>query len=356
MEIVNVCAPQHWDYLDSYGLIACQLARHITALGVRVNALGLGKTVLDSQPPDVRAVTTQPYRRAQGAVYLGYPTNYHHHNRETQTGPRVAITMWESSVCPATWPPILNTLDAVIVPSQFCRTMFRNCGVTVPIHVIPLGIGEAYQYAERPADRPLTFLAFLDRGARKGGLVALQAFLMAFGDDMRYRLILKGRNPKVRVNLTNPNIDIIQQDMTEQELCQLYQSADVFVNANRGEGFGLLPREAGKTGCVSLATDWGGTADDLDAWGWTLPYTLTKANWQGTKFEGLDLGDWAEPDMDGVVARLKDVAKYRGIYQSQARIKAQAVAELYSWRRFAEQVLDVYREVAGGRRERLRAA
>jgi hypothetical protein len=55
MNAVTVYTSQNWDIADSYGLIACQLARHLTALGVRVNAVSLKETVLDSQPDDIRA-------------------------------------------------------------------------------------------------------------------------------------------------------------------------------------------------------------------------------------------------------------------------------------------------------------
>jgi NAD(P)-dependent dehydrogenase (short-subunit alcohol dehydrogenase family) len=40
--ILNLCIPGHLDPCDSYGLIACQLTRHLSALGVRVNALSPG--------------------------------------------------------------------------------------------------------------------------------------------------------------------------------------------------------------------------------------------------------------------------------------------------------------------------
>lgn len=350
MKRISVYAPGNFDYADSYGLIACQLARHLTALGVRVNVFAMGKTVMDNQPADVRAVTEQPIMLSLGGLLLGYPTGFARHaNPLAQMGPRIAITMFESSKIPASWIEPLNQCGAVIVPSQFCAETFAACGVTVPIHVAPLGVGEVYQPGERTLDRPLTFLAFLDRGARKGGLAALQAFLAVFGDSMDYRLILKARKPKVRLELTNPNIEVVQQDMTEQELYELYLRCDVLINPNKGEGFGLLPREFAATGGVSLATAWGGTADDIEQWGWALPYTLEPADWSGNKtLQGQDLGVWAKPDMEGIAQRLNDVATFAGVYRYQAEHRAANVAKLYSWRAFAERVLAIYEEVAVG--------
>lgn len=346
---ITVYGPAHWHYADSYGLICCQLARHLTALGVRVNAVGLGYTVMDNQPPDVRAVTSQPIKPAFGGLALGYPTSYAKHGALLEQGPKVALTMFESSKIPPGWAPILNTYDAVIVPSTFCWDVFASCGVTVPIYVIPLGVNDVYRTIQRSTDRPFTFLAFLDRGKRKGGLVALQAFLKAFGGDPDYRLILKSRKPKVCMEILNENVELIQQDMTEDELCQLYGRSDCLVNPNMGEGFGLLPREFAATGGISLATGWGGTADDIWEWGIPLPYRLIKADWAGVKkFEGMDLGQWAQPDIEGIAQNMQDVAAQRETHQHQAMADAPRVQRMYSWRTFAERVLGVWNEVANG--------
>lgn len=344
MNVVNVYTPGSWDTYDSYGLIACQLARHISALGARVNAMGLGERAVSNQPADVQQITSQPIRPAYGGLLLGYPTTYAKYSPLASLGPRVAVTMFESTQLPAGWVDILNTCHAVVVPSHFCKEVFAANGVTVPIHVIPLGIPEVYQPYQRPATngRPFTLLAFADRGRRKGGYHAMQAFVRAFGDDCDYRLILKARDTAVKHDILNPNIDAVQVDMTEQELYRLYCQCDVMVNANLGEGFGLIPREAAATGCITLATNWGGTADDLDAWGFPIAYTMAPA-WKGHDVhEGL--GEWAEPDVEALAVLMREIADYRRLFAEMAMEKAQRVHELYSWRRFAEGVYEVWKE------------
>lgn len=348
IDIVTVYAPGHWDPYDSYGLIACQLARHLERPGVWVNAMGMGDTVVEHQPADVRAITARPIWAALGGILLGYPTTYARFSALATRGPRVAVTMFESTRIPAGWPPILNELDAVVVPSTFCRDVFAECGVTAPLHVVPLGIGECYRPAPRRMDRPFTFLAFMDRGRRKGGHYALQAFVRAFGDDPAYRLILKSRAADLKQVALNPNVDIVQEDMTEQELYELYLQADVLVNPNMGEGFGLIPREFAATGGIALATDWGGTADDLDLWGYPIPYRLIPAWDDHERHKGLGL--WAEPDVDALARLMRQVAEHREAYRRQAWALAPAVHELYSWAAFADSVLNIWQEVAHGHR------
>lgn len=353
--MLNICAPGHFDMYDSYGLLACRLVGELTALGVPVQALALGDRQHANQPETVRAVTSRPIVPAFGGVLLGYPTQFHRFGALAQYGPRVALTMFESSKLPKGWVEVLNTLDAVVVPSWFCWEIFRRAGVRVPLHVVPLGVGEMYRPAERTPGRPFTFLAFLDRGKRKGGMDAVQAFLRAFGDDPAYRLILKSRDPKVKVNLLNPNITPIQRDMSEAELYALYLECDVLVNPNKGEGFGLIPREFAATGGIALATEWGGTADDIEVWGHPLPYTLVEVDWSDSKnLEGQDLGLWAEPNVPKIAEILRDVADNRERYAAQARLAAPAIHRLYSWRRFAERVYEIWKGVANGESDRLR--
>jgi len=343
---ITICSPHSWNYADSYGLIACQLARHMTELGAYVNCTGLGKVQFDSQPADVQAITAQPVIPADGAIFLGWPTTFASHSNLSQQGKRIAVTMFESTKLPAGWVDILNTMDAVIVPAKFCKTIFQDNGVTVPIHVIPLGVSEVYQPAERDHTRkPMRFLAFLDRGARKGGDIALKAFQQAFGNDPNYRLILKARRRAEEIHLFPVgNVEVIHADMSEAELCELYQSCDVLIAPTRGEGFGLLPREFAATGGLALATNWGGTADDIDRWGWSLPYDLVPADWSGQPgLEGQDLGKWALPRIDELVTMLQYVVSHKEfIADASCCLAPLPVHKLYSWRKFAEQVYAIW--------------
>jgi glycosyltransferase involved in cell wall biosynthesis len=180
---------------------------------------------------------------------------------------------------------------------------------------------------------------------------AMQAFLAAFGDDSNYRLILKGRTSPVDASIINDNIELIQRDMTPAELYQLYLSADVLINANKGEGFGFIPREFARTGGISLTTNWAGTADALPEWGLPLAYKLVKADWSGhPRLSKQDLGQWAEVDQDYLVARMSGVAANRDHYRQWAKQWAANVARLYTWEGFAQTVLNVWESANGNSR------
>lgn len=347
MITLNVCTPGAIDEADSYGLLASRLAVGLSRLGCYVNLISLGPRNTPFQDDELRAIVAQPLRAATGQIALGYPTTFKQHNGLFQLGRRIGITMFESSKIPLVFVPEMQQVDAIITPSTFCRTVFEEAGVTVPIHVIPLGINELYQPVERPVDGPLTFLAFIDRGLRKGGPTALQAFVAAFGDDPNYQLILKGRKSKVAAEILNPNVTLIQEDYSEEQLYALYKQCHVLINPHRGEGFGLIPRQFAFSGGISLTTAWSGTADDLDQWGIGIDYKLVKADWVGhNQFSKLDLGEWAEPAMAAIVDKLEAIADNREFYQRQALRLAPNVGRLYSWAAFAKGVLAVWEGVS----------
>lgn len=339
MALINVFAPAHLDPFDSYGLIGCELVKGLSALGAYVNAIALGYAQHDNQDSELKQLTSKPIKPTFGGILLGYPTTYDKHPLALQ-GQRIGLTMFESSKIPPNWVDTLNSLDAVIVPSQFCHDSFLDCGVTVPIHIVPLGVSETYQPCRRVKDRPYTFLAFGDRGKRKGWMEAQQAFVNAFGNNMDYKLIIKARDIKgVRATPTNRNIQVIRQDMSEQELYALYCRCDCMVFPTWGEGFGLPPREFAATGGLVIATNWGGTADNLHNWGAALDYKLVKADWQGIKkFQGQDLGVWAKPDVDHLSELMKAASEIRfNPTNNWARAN-------YSWARFSKRVWEIWQQ------------
>jgi glycosyltransferase involved in cell wall biosynthesis len=341
--VINVCTPGSPDPADSFGLIAVELSRHLARLGCGVNLYAMGPREVPFQDEEIAAIIRQPIVASTGAVMLGYPTIFNRYPGLMQLGKRVGICMFESSRVPPTWPAELNRCSAIITPCQFCKDIFEEAGVTAPIHVLPLGINPIYQPAERTEGRPFTFLAFIDRGMRKGGVQALSAFQHAFGDDMDYRLILKGRKSKITAEILNPNVELIQEDYSEEQMSDLFYRTDVVVANATGEGFGLIPRQGAATGAIALATDFAGTKDHIDQWGIPIPCKLVKADWAGhSQFTKMDLGQWAKIDTGALAELLGDIADNRDYYRRRAARLAGNVQRLYSWEAFARGVLDVW--------------
>lgn len=307
--------------VESFGQIGIELANHFRQWGEDV-------TLIDSIDP-------QKTGGGSGGIYMGHPDQWHRF--ATPPGNRLAIAMNETTKIPVAWVPILNDVDAIVTPCRWCVDMFRDNGITAPIHVAPLGIDAAYQYVERTSDGPYTFMACIDRGKRKGGDMALRAFRRAFGDSMDYRLILKTRAVNRLVSFADPNVELVRDDLAPAQMAALYGRVDVYLSPSYGEGFGMMPREAAAVGCVSLATAWSGTADDIGVWGIPLPYTLVDA--------GNGQGEWAQPNFDVLVDMMVTIAKHRDVYRDLARDAAVRVRGLYRWDSFAAKVLGVWNDI-----------
>ncbi len=184
----------------------------------------------------------------------------------------------------------------------------------------------------------------------KGWEIACFAFDQAFGDSKNHRLIIKAREG-FPLDLENENITVLEGNFSEAQLQDLYSRCHAYVFPTHGEGFGLPPREAAATGMPVLATNWGGTADDLAQWGYPIKHKLVPA-WKGhAKFEGL--GKWAEPDIDHLVKQMRWVADLKRFkmwhmqpHGNQDERVANKVRRLYDWRKFSESILEVWRGIA----------
>jgi glycosyltransferase involved in cell wall biosynthesis len=338
-------ACDNWDPLESYGQIAGELAQRLSSdHGIQINAVTGRRPPESINSPKFLRLLKRPTFDVSGGIVLGYPTLYDQYGPAVAGGPKLAITMFESTALPAGWATALERCAAVVVPSPWLIDVFRAAGVTRPIHVIPLGVSERYQLVPRPAGRrPFTFLMIASPGLRKGWDVAVRAFAAAFGEDPAYRLVIKIRaGRKLNARILHPRVEILAADFDTDQMQELYASVDAFVCPSRGEGFGLPPREAAATGLPVIATAWGGTADAIDEWGFRLTSSLTVA-WPHHR-DHPRCGLWAEPDVGHLASLMKQVAA-EGSEELEARRRSQQVRACYAWDRFAAGIRDAWREV-----------
>ncbi len=335
-DVINVFSPGFNPY-DSYGKIGLELASGFRAQGYHVNQYG------EDDGNSIRQISF-------GGLLLGYPTNFHKFGMLASQGPRIAITMFESTQLPTGWVPVLNTMDAVIVPCPWLMDLFRQQGVQIPIHPVALGLSREFlNYHPRTSkDVPFTFLAFADRGERKGWYEASRAFVGAFGDRLDVKLILKCRDHNLpMLQVSNPNIVLLKQDMTLLELNVLYQKCHVMIAAARGEGFGFLPREFAATGGLSLVTDWGGLSWDVNEWAIPLTYEMVSA-W-GTEVNLRGLGLWASVRVDDLRDRLIEVRENYDQYEALRKDAHKFTVKKYRWQQFCTRVGEIWEDILEAR-------
>ena len=332
IKVTTICTPD-WSPTESYARIAMHLADYFQQDGYVVNELG-------------EHGRNRRYIPAMGGIFLGYPTHFKgNYSPLAYAGKKIAITMFESTALPEGWVEALNMMDYTVVPSEFCKSVFIDEGVH-PDKVImaPLGISPAFRESSytRTKEKPYQYLAFLDRGRRKGWDTALSAFQMMAKENPDCHLTLKSKEGALPYIVTSgvPNVTIVEEDFDDYELAEFYSRFHVLINPNTGEGFGFIPREFAATGGIALSTNFGGTADEVENWGIPLDYDLVPA-WAFHP-EHPSLGMWAQPDMFDTVAKLKHVQSNMDQYMKKAANWSAFVKENYSWTPFCKTVKDLW--------------
>ena len=268
-------------------------------------------------------------------------------------------TMFEVFPLPPKWPQWLNRSRAVWVPSEWCRGLFEDNGVTVPIMVIPYGIDHDlfYPTERRGRDGPMKFVAW-GRGliSRKFLLLVVKAFLRAdikdailevkvnADDDVGCHLPTFTWDGKV---VSEDRVRLICADWTRRQVADWLRSADVGIYLSGGEGFGLMPLEMMATGLpVILQVNTGieeyATDDNC------IPIRLQRAEPAFTyrRRFGYECW-WYKPDEDVVVEAI------RWAYENRERtyeigVRGHQTARRFTWQRMATELASALDVLEGG--------
>src|SRR3990167_3394647 len=194
----------------------------------------------------------------------------------------VGQSVMEGDRVPTSWVNGINSngVRALITPSEYCKRMFINSGVTKPIFVVNHGIDSNIYYPanlDKQALRTEKFSRFKDKfvffgsGAvfgltekdRKGIDILIKAFKEEFSTNKKVFLLLKlntqyAENYHAAANRKfdlyewlykmglrpDDNIVVINRDLTMEDMRELYSMVDCCVSTSRAEGFGLMPFES----------------------------------------------------------------------------------------------------------------
>ncbi len=266
---------------------------------------------------------------------------------------RIGYTMLEVDGFPADWVEAANAMDEVWVPSTFNRDGFLRCGVTKPIHLMPLGVDVDHFHptirAHRNPNGDFVFLANFEWGERKAPEVLLRVFNRTFGCGEAVVLVCKTINvdSTLRVRDRIAALHLVDSGgrilflhnrvFPHHELGSLYRSADCYVAASRGEGWGLPLIEAMACGLPVIATDWGAHRDFAsEENGYLLRSRgLVPARARCPYYQGFS---WADPDPEHLAALLRHVFENREEAAAKGRRAAADVARRWTWAHAAARI------------------
>ncbi len=293
---------------------------------------------------------------------------------------RVGFSMFEADGLPLEWVRQCNEMNEVWVPSSFNKETFQDAGVSVPIHIMPLGIstGHFNPYIEpKRFSEKYTFLSILEWSERKGQEVLLRAFMNEFFANDDVILIVKVMNQDYRNNpylelariglSGRDDVKIVEYhsdvsadqlgfyekerivllyngDVPYYELGRVYKGADCFVLPTRGEGWGLPVMEAMACSVPVIATAWSALMDFFhDDNGYLLQVQkMVPARTRSPYYEGLQ---WAEPDYEHLRYLMRHVYEYRREASEKAKCASKFIINNFDWQKSIQPMVTRIREI-----------
>jgi FkbM family methyltransferase len=245
----------------------------------------------------------------------------------------LAYFFWEESVVPLETITGLNAnFQAVLAPTVFVAKALIDSGLSIPVRLIGFAPRlEAYQalaLARRPAGgQPFTFLHVSSGFPRKGIDALLAAYARAFRNSDKVRLIIKVfPNPHNTAgqqiaawqaeHRDAPAIALIDRDISDAEVLDLYRAADAVVLPTRGEGFNIPAAEAMAAGLPLIVTGYSGHLDFCNQSVRLVDYSFAPSGSHLAASGSL----WAEPDVEDLARALREAVLQMGPKPSPPRL------------------------------------
>lgn len=275
---------------------------------------------------------------------------------------QIGYWFWELAHFPLVFADRFPMLDEVWAPTKFCQQAYEGIA-SVPVrHVAPYVPTPSPVVVDREKlgidpDRFYFFFGF-DAGsipARKNPLATVEAFRRVHAElGEEVGLILKVSRPELapalagelHVAATKLPVKILPGTMSRYQMDELLASSDAFVSLHRSEGLGLLLIESLHLGIPVIATDYGGSADFLDAeTGFPVGYEMTMLREARGPYPAGSV--WAEPDVEHAAAQMRRVVEDREEARRRTERGRERVARLYGLRPAMSRFRNELKRVAG---------
>jgi len=244
----------------------------------------------------------------------------------------IGYTVWETDSLPRHWPALLNMVDRLLVPCGWNKEVFRRCGVTTPIDVVPHVCEETEPIGdELPQGKGLSPFVFYTIGTwtvRKSIRNTIRCYLDTFTAHDRTLLVIKTSNrdftrrfffggtgstrraiSKLLRDYKDPaEIVVIDEQISDERIRGLHRKGDCYVSLCRSEGWGLGAFDAAGCGNPVIITGFGGQLDYLRPdLAFLVNYTMTPVIDRLGRKSYSKNQHWAEPDLKHASSLMRQV-------------------------------------------------
>lgn len=250
---------------------------------------------------------------------------------------------------------VANLFDLIIVPSSFCKEVYKRSGVFTDIEVLPHGVGDVFLRPPRePKDkdirkitelrgRKILFFLF-HSGFRKGADVVADAFSRLVKEFDNVYLIVKLAgilDPFIEFLYHIPNVILFNKWLDEESLVDLYDACDIVVVPSRGGGFELNALEGLARGKIVIVSQWGSFND----------YCKECLRVSSKKTIDLFLGDvvaktihcgrGVEPDPQDLYQKLKYALTMYDVVKKKYETLQRIVRTQYTWDKVGDRLYNI---------------
>lgn len=282
------------------------------------------------------------------------------HN-ETKAPHRIIYTMMETELVHPDMIQLMNeNYEECWTPTRWNAQTFRQSGLRLPIHVMPLGVDPAIYAPSLPARMPMAtlmttnefgkseapsgflFCYVFQPSVRKGLDFLLSAFEEAFHSDSEVGLLLGTTAYALQGSGLLPNRSIkakvwaLQGKYTERDLAGMYRACKAYVCTSKGEGWNLPLCEAAACGLPVIAPRTS-IHPELIPSGYGLFFeqdeyqVIAEAKKVSPWFEGIPFPHYGENAKRTLIEILRTVKREYSTAQVMAKRYSGYVRSKYTW-------------------------
>ncbi len=272
---------------------------------------------------------------------------------------------WEESIIPDHYISNFNKyLSGIGTMSDYVTDILIENGIKIPVKTMGIGVRLVSNF-EQLKPYPLKtrkgtkFLHISSAFPRKGVDVLLEGYFEAFTKADDVCLVLKTfPNPHNNVEEIlkqlrsryphAPEVEWINRDLTDEELNRLYKAADCYVQAARGEGFGLPVAEAMLAKLPVIVSANSGMADFCNEENALLVgFEQMPADTHVTKNGNGKVSMWFEPKKEELIQQLRSFAFEREKLSLDKKTEKayELISTEFTWEAVAGRWLDFIEEV-----------
>ncbi|WBL21339.1 glycosyltransferase [Zunongwangia sp. HRR-M8] len=234
----------------------------------------------------------------------------------------ILFLMWESEYLPPEHSENLSLFNEIWTASSFCKSIFKrvyNNPITIVPHPVAFKLNGIGKNIGRNFFDPTKFsflfiFSYHSSMERKNPIFLVEAFNRAFSENDSVELIIKTSGAMafrkentqlLKIASSHKNIKIYDVDLEKDGINHLINDCDCYVSMHHSEGFGLTLAEAMYLGKPTIATNYSGNTQFMNAENsFLVDYKLGSIEKADKNFCANTI--WGHPLLEDAIAKLKE--------------------------------------------------